>query len=108
MAAAVPDTELRFADGASPDTRDYRVDFSRIHDELGYETKWTAADGARELAAAYDRIAVTLEEFEGPRYQRIAHVRALLAEGRLDEQLRFRPDGATASGTGSPAAIGDR
>ena len=70
--------------------------------------RWTAADGARELAAAYDRIAVTLEEFEGPRYQRIAHVRALLAEGRLDEQLRFRPDGATASGAGSPAAIGDR
>ena len=38
VAAAVPDTEVRFADGASADTRDYRVDFSRIHDELGYET----------------------------------------------------------------------
>jgi nucleoside-diphosphate-sugar epimerase len=90
VAQAVPGTEVGFAEGASADTRDYRVDFTRIHDELGFETRWTALDGARELAAAYDRVGVTLEEFEGPRYQRIAHVRALLAEGVLDEQLRFR------------------
>jgi nucleoside-diphosphate-sugar epimerase len=96
VAEAVPGTEVRLADGASPDTRDYRVDFSRIGDELGYATTWTARDGARELAAAYDRFGVTLEEFEGPRYQRIAHVRALLAEGRLDEQLRFRGEVASA------------
>jgi nucleoside-diphosphate-sugar epimerase len=91
VAEAVPGTEVGFADGASADARDYRVDFSRIHDELGFSTTWTASQGARELADAYDRIGVTLEEFEGPRYQRIAHVRSLLAAGRLDEQLRFRP-----------------
>jgi nucleoside-diphosphate-sugar epimerase len=92
VAEAVPGTEVRLADGASPDARDYRVDFSRIHDELGYTTAWTAREGALELAAAYDRYGVTLEEFEGPRFQRIAHVRSLLAGGRLDEQLRFRDE----------------
>ena len=30
----------------------------------------------------------TLEEFEGPRYQRIGHIKKLLAEGILDAELR--------------------
>jgi hypothetical protein len=31
---------------------------------------------------------LTLEEFEGPRFQRIAHIRKLLEEGVLDSYLR--------------------
>jgi hypothetical protein len=31
---------------------------------------------------------VTTEEFEGPRYQRIAHIMQLLKQGVLDERLR--------------------
>jgi len=86
----VAGSRLEFAEGASADRRDYRVDFSRIEQELGFQAQWTAVQGAQQLADAYRSIGVTLEEFEGDRFQRIAHVRRLLAEGSLDEDLRFR------------------
>jgi hypothetical protein len=97
VADEVPGTRVEFAEGASPDARDYRVDFSRISGELGFATRWTARDGVRELLAAYQTVGLTLEEFEGPRYQRIAHVRKLLAEGVLDEELRFTAKSAAAA-----------
>lgn len=85
----VPGSSVEFASGASPDTRDYRVDCGKIGRVLGYETKWTARHGAEELLDAYRSTGLTLEEFEGPRYQRIAHIRALLADGALGSDLRF-------------------
>jgi len=32
---------------------------------------------------------VTLEEFEGPRYQRLAHIQMLLRQGVIKHDLRF-------------------
>jgi hypothetical protein len=34
---------------------------------------------------------LSLEEFEGPKYKRIAHVKHLIANGLLDEDLRWKP-----------------
>jgi hypothetical protein len=39
---------------------------------------------------------LTLDDFEGERYQRIAHVRSLLASGVLGQDLRFAPSAAAA------------
>lgn len=36
------------------------------------------------------KIGLTLEEFEGPKYKRIAHIQKLLSEGRLNEALRWQ------------------
>jgi len=44
--------------------------------------------GAEQLYKAYRASGLTLEEFEGPRYQRIGHIKKLLAEGILDTGLR--------------------
>jgi hypothetical protein len=55
---------------------------------LGYATTWDARRGASELYEAYLAIGLTTEEFEGPRYQRIAHIRQLLEQGLLDDRLR--------------------
>ena len=44
--------------------------------------------GAEQLYKAYQSSGLTLEEFEGPRYQRIAHIKKLLADGVLDANLR--------------------
>jgi hypothetical protein len=35
-------------------------------------------------------VGLQLDEFEGPRYRRIDHIKMLIAEGRLDERLRWR------------------
>jgi nucleoside-diphosphate-sugar epimerase len=98
VAAAVPGCELELAEGAGPDVRNYRVDFTRIGQALGFRTSWTATRGAAELRDAFRAGDLTLDEFEGPRYMRIAHVRRLLAEGRLDETLRTRDQAPTGIG----------
>ncbi len=86
----VPGSRVGFADGASPDVRNYRVDCSRAATELRFEPEWTVRHGARELHDAYRRFGVTLEDFEGARYCRIAHVKELIANGHLDATLRPR------------------
>lgn len=87
----VPGSRVGFAEGASPDTRNYRIDCSRAVRELpGYRPEWSVRHGARELYDAYRRVGITLEDFEGARYSRIAHVKKLIAGGELDNTLRPR------------------
>jgi nucleoside-diphosphate-sugar epimerase len=86
----VPNSELRFADGASPDTRCYRVNFDKALESLKhYRPQWTARKGVEECYVAFRKHGVTLEEFEGPRYQRLAHIRMLLSQGLINNDLRF-------------------
>lgn len=87
----VPDCKVAFAEGASPDTRNYRVDCGKLPRTLAsFRPQWNARRGAKELYEAYKKYGLTLEEFEGPRYQRIAHIRKLLSDGILDKSLRFK------------------
>jgi nucleoside-diphosphate-sugar epimerase len=97
VAATVPGTSLEFAEGASPDKRNYRVSCERITEVLGFRTRWTVERGAAELYAGYRDADLTLADFEGPRFQRIAHIRSLLSEGTLDSSLRWRTPVAEAS-----------
>jgi nucleoside-diphosphate-sugar epimerase len=90
VADGIPGCVVEFAETASADTRNYRVDCDRIRRELGFETRWTAIDGIRELADAYRRESLTLDQFQGPRYQRMAQIRRLLSETQLDDSLRWR------------------
>jgi nucleoside-diphosphate-sugar epimerase len=84
----VPGSRMCFAPGASPDARNYRVSCDKAASMLGFKTEWDARRGARELYEAYREIGLTVDQFEGPRYQRISHVRHLLEQGFLDERLR--------------------
>lgn len=85
------DCEITFADGASPDKRNYRVNCDKLPARVPrFRPQWTALKGVAEVYEAYKRRGLTLEEFEGPVFQRIAHVRKLMAEGVLDENLRVR------------------
>jgi nucleoside-diphosphate-sugar epimerase len=87
----VPDSELRFAEGASADSRCYRVDFSKAMEKLThYRPEWTARKGVEECYAAYQKHGVTLDEFEGPKFQRLAHIKMLIEKGTIDGDLRFQ------------------
>ncbi len=86
----IPGCRVSFADGASPDCRNYRVDCDKLPRTLPrFRPAWNARRGSEQLYAAYRRHGVTLDEFEGIRFQRIAHIRHLLETGRLDRQLRW-------------------
>jgi nucleoside-diphosphate-sugar epimerase len=84
----VPGSRVSFASGASSDLRNYRVNCDKAASVLGFKTEWDVQRGARELYEAYRAIGLTLDEFEGPRYQRIAHIRHLLEARIIDHHLR--------------------
>lgn len=88
----VPGSRLTFAQGADADARNYRVDcskFARTFPDV--RLRLTVLDGVRELLAAFQRYGVTSADFEGVRYQRIAHLRMLLERGVLSPDLRPNP-----------------
>ncbi|MEJ2282674.1 MAG: SDR family oxidoreductase [Desulfobacterales bacterium] len=86
----VPGCEIDYAPDAGPDKRCYRVDCNKIARVLkDFKPQWTAQRGVEQLYEAYKATGLTLEEFEGPKYKRIAHVQKLVAEGRLDKNLRW-------------------
>lgn len=87
----VPNCRIEFAPDAGPDARCYRVDCNKIARVLHeFKPQWTARRGVEELYESYRRVGLTLEEFEGERFKRIAHVKKLVDEGRLDAALRWR------------------
>jgi len=89
VAKVVPNCRLELAPDAGPDVRSYRVNFDKIARMLpAFKPRWDALKGAEELYAAYRKADLKLEEFEGPRFQRIAHIRMLLEKGVLDKRLR--------------------
>jgi nucleoside-diphosphate-sugar epimerase len=86
----VPGCKIAFASDAGPDTRCYRADFSKIRKTLpSFAPVWDARKGARQLFDAYQEVGIKLEDFEGPRFKRIDHVRRLVREGALAEDLRW-------------------
>ena len=91
VADVVPGCRVEIAPDAGPDTRSYRVNFDKIARVLpAFKPQWDARRGAEQLYDAYRNSGLTLEEFEGPRYQRISHIQKLIADGILAEDLRHR------------------
>ena len=90
LVAAALDAPVTFAAGAGPDTRDYRVEFTKIRRMLpAFEPRWTVADGIDELARDMRRFGLSSEDFEGPRFVRLAKIRQLMVAGLLDDELRM-------------------
>jgi nucleoside-diphosphate-sugar epimerase len=100
LVADALDAPVTFAPGAGPDKRDYRVDFTKIRTTLpAFEPEWTVADGVEELARDMRQFGLSTEDFEGPRYVRLAKIRELIEAGRLDDELRT---------IATPAIVGGR
>jgi nucleoside-diphosphate-sugar epimerase len=86
---AVPGSTVTLAAGAGPDLRNYRVDFSKLDDTFpDLKLRWTVREGIEELAGAYARYGMTLDDFNSSRYVRLRRIRELLDAGTVDEMLR--------------------
>jgi nucleoside-diphosphate-sugar epimerase len=89
-------SKVTYAEGASPDLRNYRVDCDKILETLpAYRPQWTVRKSVQELHDAFVRYGLELEDFLSRRFMRIQHVRELQAEGALDQRLRRLALGAT-------------
>jgi len=86
----VPGSSIEYSPEGSPDPRSYRVNFDKIKNAIPtFRPMWNVRRGAKEIYAACCQARLQVEDFEGPRFKRIAHIRKQIAEGRLDLQLRW-------------------
>jgi len=91
VAEIVPKCEVAFAPGASPDTRNYRVDFRKVETKLpGYAPRWSLRDGIEEIYLAYKNGGMTKDLFLGPKYYRLKTIQGLKERGMLGDDLRWR------------------
>src|SRR5690606_33452733 len=88
VASVVPGSRVEFADGASPDVRNYNVSCDKIREVLGFDTQWTVRRGVEQLYAAYKELPLTEELFLGSRFLRIRHVREGIRTGSITPDLR--------------------
>jgi len=87
---AVPGSVLSIADGAGPDPRCYRVDFSKIRRALPqFNPSWDVERGIRQLRDAFLTVGITRDDLEGDRFLRIKTILRLLQERRIDSDLRW-------------------
>lgn len=89
--SVVPGSCIEYAQDGGPDPRCYRVDFGKIRRVVPeFKPQWNARRGAEELYAAYRMAGVVIDDCEGPRFQRIDHLKYLIAGDRVDATLRWR------------------
>jgi nucleoside-diphosphate-sugar epimerase len=89
----VSGSKIGFANQAGPDSRNYRVDCNRISLALhNFKPQWTVRRGVEELYDAFSRTGLSLEDFEGERFMRIAQIKKLINDGVLDPDLRRSTD----------------
>ncbi|HEU5450926.1 MAG TPA: SDR family oxidoreductase [Terriglobales bacterium] len=87
----VPNCEIAFADGAEPDKRNYRVNFTKYTNAFpNHQLRWNVRRGAKQIYESYRAIGLQRDEYEGPKYKRIAQLKSLLASGQLDTNLRWK------------------
>lgn len=87
----VPGCKVRYAEGAGPDTRCYRVNFDKIRKALpGFNTKWSMRDGICQLRDSYQKHGLKIDDFESDRFIRIKRIMKHLDHHHVDSNLRWR------------------
>ena len=86
---AMPGSSLSFADGAGPDLRNYRVDFSKLADTFpNLRLQWSVRAGVDELVNAYRDLGFSYDDFQSSRFVRLRRINELLSAGLVDGMLR--------------------
>ena len=99
--AAVPGSTLSFADGAGPDLRNYRVDFSKLLATFpDLRLRWDVQAGIDQLKKAYGDNDFTYDAFVSSRFVRLRRISELLSAGLVDDMLRRQTDGWLSGPTG--------
>jgi nucleoside-diphosphate-sugar epimerase len=87
--------DIEYARDGRPDARSYRVDFGKLPRLLPeFRPQWDGRRGVEQLRAAYREAGLTLDDFEGPRFNRVQKLKQLLAAGELDSALRWKRSSA--------------
>ncbi len=86
----VPNCQVEYDPDGGPDKRCYRVSCDKINTVLPeYQPKWTVQKSIKNLLHFYTTLDLKQGEFEGPKYNRLAHLRELMLNGQLDKKLHW-------------------
>ena len=89
---AVPGSTLSFADGAGPDLRNYKVDFSQAQRHVpGPQLAVDGPQGRRGAAAPTERHGLTLDDFNSAQFVRLRRIQQLLAPAWSTTSCAARP-----------------
>lgn len=87
----VPGAKVVFTGEHGADSRTYKVSFQKILTRLKdyYQPKWDLIRGGRELVDLFKKINFREEDFRGARCNRLAHLKQLQANRKLDKNLKW-------------------
>jgi dTDP-D-glucose 4,6-dehydratase len=86
-------SRMEFEPGNGADRRSYRVDCSRLAQEVpGFRPRWTVADGIEQMCEAFRAGGMTRADLDSDRFDRSRALRAHVAAGRLAVDLRWKPE----------------
>lgn len=86
----IPDTQIEILGKNVKDKRSYKVDFSKIKNELGFECDWNVAKGIQELYDSFKSTNFTENDLKNPKYITLDWMKKLMQEGKIDDQLRWK------------------
>ncbi|MBC8105952.1 MAG: NAD(P)-dependent oxidoreductase [Anaerolineae bacterium] len=90
VAETVPNCTIEYAPGAGPDPRCYRVNCDKLARLVpAYQPQWSARAAAKQVYEAIKKFGLKVDEFEGPRFARLPHMKKLIAEGVMDEKFNY-------------------
>jgi nucleoside-diphosphate-sugar epimerase len=73
------------------DNRSYRISFQKIRQHLpDFRCKWNVEQGARELLAVFDRVAMTEQMFQFRAFTRLKQLKHLLDTQQIDKNFYWR------------------
>jgi nucleoside-diphosphate-sugar epimerase len=91
VAEVVPNSKVTYAEGASPDTRNYRVNCDKIAARLpDFKPVWTVRKGIEQVYEMYKQHNLTAEQFVSSQFVRLKRVTELQSTGELNNMLEWR------------------
>lgn len=98
----IPGCNVTYNENAGPDTRSYRVNFSKLARRVpAFKPRWSVERGIEQLRDAFRARGLMPEDFQGPRFIRLKHLQELVSNHALDADLRWtakRADDRVAAG----------
>jgi len=86
----IPGSKITYAENPSKDARSYKVDFTKIKNQLGYKTKWTVDEGIKDIYRILKTKNFTEVDFKDKKYYRVAYIKWLIKQNKLDSNLFFK------------------
>jgi nucleoside-diphosphate-sugar epimerase len=82
--------EITIAQKKSLDTRDYKVSFDKLNNQLDFKTTYRVEDGIKEIHSEYNRINLDEEKFTHRLYTRLKQIKYLIDNDLVDEKLKWK------------------